>query len=58
MTEPDQPIVPGTPPQGVAAICPHVSALLLLVDAVKAVAEACGEVADGLKSAVDGRGEP
>jgi hypothetical protein len=27
MTEPDQPIVPGTPPQDVAAICPHVSAL-------------------------------
>jgi hypothetical protein len=27
MTEPDQPIVPGTPPQGGAAICPHVSAL-------------------------------
>ncbi len=27
MTEPDQPIVPGTPPQAGTAICPHVSAL-------------------------------
>jgi hypothetical protein len=27
MTEPDQPIMPGTPPKGDSAMCPHVSAL-------------------------------